>query len=67
MAFYKTCSRCGANLDPGEKCDCENENAMGQERNQNLSSRHLKTEAESRQLTYVLEGWEDIHEEKICI
>lgn len=20
---YRTCSRCGANLDPGEKCDCQ--------------------------------------------
>lgn len=20
--YYVTCSRCGANLDPGEKCDC---------------------------------------------
>ncbi len=23
--YYWTCSRCGANLDPGEHCDCENE------------------------------------------
>ncbi len=23
MAYYDTCSNCGANLDPGEKCDCE--------------------------------------------
>ena len=23
---YYTCERCGANLDPGEKCDCEKEN-----------------------------------------
>ena len=21
--YYKTCERCGAHLDPGEKCDCE--------------------------------------------
>ncbi len=21
--IYWTCTRCGANLDPGEKCDCE--------------------------------------------
>lgn len=20
---YNTCQKCGANLDPGEKCDCE--------------------------------------------
>ncbi len=23
MAYYWTCPNCGANLDPGEKCDCE--------------------------------------------
>lgn len=27
MAFYKTCPFCGANLDPGEKCDCREEEA----------------------------------------
>ena len=24
MSYYITCNRCGANLDPGEKCDCKN-------------------------------------------
>lgn len=23
MSFYKTCPYCGANLDPGESCDCK--------------------------------------------
>lgn len=23
MAYYNTCSSCGDNLDPGEKCDCQ--------------------------------------------
>lgn len=23
MAYYYTCPECGANLDPGEECDCE--------------------------------------------
>ncbi len=23
MAFYDTCPLCGANLDPGEPCDCQ--------------------------------------------
>lgn len=22
MNYYKTCPYCGANLDPGERCDC---------------------------------------------
>lgn len=25
MSYYRTCPRCGANLDPGEVCDCWNE------------------------------------------
>ena len=23
MAFYTVCQKCGAHLDPNEKCDCE--------------------------------------------
>lgn len=23
MAFYNVCPHCGANLDPGERCDCK--------------------------------------------
>ncbi len=23
MAFYKICPKCGAHLDPNERCDCE--------------------------------------------
>ena len=25
MPYYHTCTLCGANLDPGERCDCEKE------------------------------------------
>jgi hypothetical protein len=25
MSYYKTCPACGSNLDPGEKCDCQQE------------------------------------------
>lgn len=25
MPYYQTCPVCGANLDPGERCDCQNE------------------------------------------
>ena len=25
MTYYYTCPNCGANLDPGERCDCEKE------------------------------------------
>lgn len=23
MSYYRTCPYCGANLDPGERCDCQ--------------------------------------------
>lgn len=23
MSYYRTCPHCGANLDPGERCDCQ--------------------------------------------
>lgn len=25
MSYYRTCPYCGANLDPGERCDCQDE------------------------------------------
>lgn len=25
MAMYRTCPECGAHLDPGEQCDCQEE------------------------------------------
>ena len=25
MSYYITCPECGANLDPGEKCECQTE------------------------------------------
>lgn len=30
MAFYNTCERCGATLDPGEPCDCKEEHMVHQ-------------------------------------
>ena len=31
MAFYRTCPDCGASLDPGERCDCQEEAEKKQE------------------------------------
>ena len=28
MEYYRTCPICGANLDPGEKCDCQEPDAL---------------------------------------
>lgn len=27
MSYYNVCTRCGAHLDPGEKCDCREESS----------------------------------------
>ena len=31
MPYYKVCEKCGATLDPGEKCTCEREYREEQE------------------------------------
>lgn len=31
MSYYNTCQQCGANLDPGERCDCEKDEYRVQE------------------------------------
>lgn len=30
MAMFDVCPKCGANLDPGEKCDCQKEKASSE-------------------------------------
>ena len=60
MPYYNTCPKCGSNLDPGEKCDCENEKEMQTE----FFKRHLKTEPKGGQFEFVLE--EGGYENKIC-
>lgn len=63
MAYYNTCPNCGSNLDPGEKCDCENERAKEQE----FFNRHLKMESRAGQLAFVFDSREDRYEKKMCI
>lgn len=36
MAFYNTCPICGANLDPGESCDCQEEKEHEAQRIQSM-------------------------------
>ncbi len=42
MAYYHVCPFCGANLDPGEHCDCKEKATPGEEdrkvANQNSSN-----------------------------
>lgn len=60
MAFYRTCPDCGASLDPGEKCDCQ------EEKKQDFFDRHLKMDPRARQLAFVLDDGEGCRESKSC-
>lgn len=35
--YYRICSNCGANLDPGERCDCEEERQKQTDRIMSMS------------------------------
>ncbi len=52
MAIYRTCPRCGANLDPGERCDCELEEEEARER----LLQALVVDPRTGQLTFLVDG-----------
>ena len=47
MAYYNVCPKCGCNLDPGEKCDCESLKIEHQETSRFFYSQFL-TQADVR-------------------
>ncbi len=50
MAYYNTCPECGANLDPGEPCDCMAEKEKREMFYESVTSITSKT----RQLSFSL-------------
>ena len=38
MPYYETCPLCGANLDPGEKCDCADKKTPSEEEPQTANA-----------------------------
>lgn len=50
MAYYNTCPKCGANLDPGEPCDCMVEKKKREKFYESVTSVTAKT----RQLSFSL-------------
>jgi len=60
MTYYNTCLNCGCNLDPGEKCDCEEKRAREQE----FFSRYLKVDSRKGQMFFVLDSEEVGNEKK---
>lgn len=55
MAYYEICDKCGANLDPGETCDCE----MQEEQKQDFFSRNMKESAITGQYSFLWSRKED--------
>lgn len=41
MGAFKTCPHCGANLDPGERCDCQAQGA--EEKRETTERKEAKT------------------------
>lgn len=50
MAYYKVCPRCGGNLDPGETCDCEEEEKREHELREKMFEGFIVQEGNSNQL-----------------
>ena len=52
--YYNTCPLCGANLDPGEKCDCEKiQQAKREEQLPSIKSCSTKQKSIKRHLTHI--------------
>lgn len=50
MAYYRVCPLCGSNLDPGERCDCQDE----QRKRENLFESVTRVESRTGQMVFQL-------------
>lgn len=56
MAYFYSCPKCGCNLDPGEKCDCERETHYYERKKKKLEellSKHTNTDEKTGQIVFV--------------
>lgn len=58
MAYYNVCPKCGCNLDPQERCDCETEETEKQD----FFRRHIKMGAKTGQLVFAFGDGEAAYE-----
>lgn len=61
MAYYNVCPRCGCNLDPGEKCDCEDE----KEKQEDFFEKHIKMTPKTGQYSFLWDGKDTGYAKKI--
>lgn len=52
MAYYNVCPKCGCNLDPGEKCDCESLKIEHQETSRFFYSQFLRADDSNGQMSF---------------
>lgn len=63
MAYYDICPRCGCNLDPGERCDCEDE----KEKQKDFFAQHIKMSPMTGQYSFFWEGKDtDYAKKAVC-
>lgn len=48
MAYYNVCPKCGAFLDPGERCECQAENELEEAAKRKREKEFLKMFKESK-------------------
>ena len=60
MSYYNTCPNCGANLDPGEPCDC----VMEREKRERFFESVTSITPKTRQLSFSLNNREVVDYEK---
>ena len=56
MAYFYSCPKCGCNLDPGEKCDCEREAHYYERKKKKLEellSKNINTDEKTGQMVFV--------------
>lgn len=66
MAYFKVCPKCGAALDPGEKCDCMEEEARERQKKQEFSKWHYRIEPKAGQMAFVFDNEEAGYADKKC-
>ena len=56
MAYFYSCPKCGCNLDPSEKCDCERETHYYERKKKKLEEllrKHTNTDEKTGQIAFV--------------
>lgn len=61
MAYFNTCPNCGANLDPGEPCDC----VENKQREEEEIRKSLSVDKKTNQITFSFADKGAFHEEAV--